>query len=211
MRKCTFAVAVFAGSLGLLSLAQGQQPGGGRFGGGAGGGRMDALQLLQNASVKKELDLTESQVEKLPDAILKALGEVLSADQYRRLKQIEMQQRGTQAFTDAKVQDELKLSEEQRANIKTISEDSRKEAGELFKGLGKGGDFKGMQEKLDAFRKETQTKIQGVLTADQKKAWREMTGEPFKLERTFGGGAFGQPGQGGFNKKRGTDPKKDVE
>ena len=37
-----------------------------------------------------------------------------------------------------------------------------------------------------------------MLTADQKKQWRQMTGEPFKLERpTFGG----QGGKGFRNKK----------
>ena len=36
--------------------------------------------------------------------------------------------------------------------------------------------------KMTELRKETMDKVTGVLTADQKKAWKEMTGEPFQVQ-----------------------------
>jgi len=195
MRKSL--VMVLAAGIGLAGLAFAQQGGGGRFGGGAGGS--DPLQLLQNASVKKELDLTDEQVEKLPDAVRKALGEVLNEKQQKRLRQIELQQRGSNALRDAKLQKELKISEEQANNIKTILEDSRKEMAEAFKG----GDFKAGGEKLQNLRKETNEKVMGVLTVEQRRSYKQLLGDEFKIERpTFGG--FG----GGNNKKRGENKDK---
>ena len=65
-----------------------------------------------------------------------------------------------------------------------------KEIAEAFKDAK--GNFGGAQEKMTALRKETTEKINGVLTADQRKAYKQMLGEEFKLEQKgFGGGAFG--------------------
>jgi len=204
MRKWTLTVTSFTLALGLVALANaqqgGQQPG--RGFGGRTGGRTDPVQLLNNASVKKELDLSEEQAEKIPEAVMKSLAEVLSADQMNRFKQIELQQRGYNALGDAKIQDALKLTDEQRSNLKTIQEDIRREQKELFAGGTRGGDFKAAQEKMENFRKESTTKVMGVLTADQKKAWRQMTGEPFKLETPAFGGFGGAGGKGNFRNKK---------
>jgi len=196
-------VGCFALGLGLVSLATAQQ-GGGRGGfGGFTRGRTDPVQLLNNASVRKELDLSEEQIEKVPEAVMKALSEVLNPTQLTRFKQIELQQRGAAALGEPKVADQLKLSDDQRNNIKTILEDSRKEMTELFSQGGAGGDFKARGEKMQNFRKETQTKVMGVLTSDQKKEWRQLTGDPFTIEQPmFGGG-----GTGGRFKKKTNDNK----
>src|SRR4051812_29590990 len=71
--------------------------GGGGFGGGFGGGK-DPFALLQRSDVKKELDLSEEQTEKLPGAAMKAVAEVLNDKQMKRFRQIDLQVRGTQAF-----------------------------------------------------------------------------------------------------------------
>ena len=201
MKKFAFSLLAFGACLGLVGLASGQV-GGGRFGGmGGAGGRMDALALLRNASVKKELDVSDEQMEKVPEAVMKALGDVLNSKQLVRLKEIELQQRGTTAFSDAKIQDSLKLTNEQRESVKTILDDSKKEMAELAKGAGGKGGFGGggaNAEKLDGMRKEAQDKINGVLTADQRKAWRAMLGDTFKIEVPQFGGAGGNKGK---NKK----------
>lgn len=196
MRKMTITLGLFVGALGLAGIASGQI--------GVGQGvRNDPLQLLNNASVKKELELTDEQAAALPDAVLKALSGVLSEKQLKRFKQIELQQRREGAFLDAKVQESLKLNDTQKNDIKTIVEDSRKEMRELFTG---GGFGKGSNEKLDNLRKETLEKINGVLSSDQKKTWREMSGDAFKMERpTFGN--FG----GGDGKKKFEFKKKTAE
>src|SRR5689334_19038493 len=80
------------------ALAQGEKkggpPGGFPFGGGMGGrGAQDPAALLNNPSVQKELKLSEDQQKKVPEAVMKALKEVLEPDQVKRLKQIQLQLR----------------------------------------------------------------------------------------------------------------------
>jgi hypothetical protein len=170
--------------LGLVALdvAAGQQflQIGGGFGG-MGKGGPDPLALLRNNSVKKELRLTDAQAEKVNEAVWKALGEVLDADQLKRLKQIDLQQRDYRAFGDPMVQAALKLDAEQKANIQIILDDSDKEVAEQLKEL-KGGNFQGVREKILSIRKETKERCQGVLKAAQKRAWQEMIGDEFKIE-----------------------------
>ena len=191
-RRWSFVVASFAVALGLTGLTFAQQRGGGGgfaggFGG-IGGGAAQPINLLYNASVKKELDVTDDELEKLPAAIHKALAEVLTEKQAKRLRQIELQQRGVSAFTDKMVSTELKLTDDQTMALKTIATDSAKEM--------RGGGFgAGGREKIEAARKEAMEKAQDVLSADQKKMWVVMTGDPFKLEMPAAGG-------GGFNKKK---------
>lgn len=185
--------------LGLLAVGLATaQPG--PFGGGPPGG--DLSSLLRNPSVSKELKLTEEQLAKLPEALLKALGEVLEKDQMKRLKQIELQQRGPRAFADGKVQEALKFNDDQKDQVKTILEEVGKEMREIFKG-GK-DDFKANFEKMANLQKEAKEKLTGILTADQKKAWKQMLGEEFKMER-FGFRPDFKKGE--FKKKRGDQDK----
>lgn len=178
-----------------FGLVAGQaQVGGGRGGGGRGFGGFgnDPLALLRRGDVKKELELTEDQTEKLPAAVMKALAEVLDAQQMKRFRQIELQVRGMAAFRDDKVRKQLKISDSQAKNLDDILEDSRKEITELFKDAKKGG--KGMREKMDGINKETREKVMAVLSADQRKTYKHLIGPEFKLE---------QMRFPGFNKKDG--------
>jgi hypothetical protein len=200
MRKMGIVLSSFIIGLVTVSIVTGQQEqqqpkkkfGGGGFGFGGKGGAMNSLTLINNEQVKKELDISQEQLDKVPDAIQKALADVLNDKQLKRLRQIDLQTRGVAAFSDAKVKKELKISDEQTESIKTIVDDSVKERQELFKEA-QGGNFQGIQEKMTALTKETQEKAQGVLTADQRKQWKQMIGEEFKLENQgFGGGGFGK-------------------
>src|ERR1019366_3383152 len=194
-------------SVGWSHGQQGQRKGGGFGGGMIGGQRQNPLNLLNNPQIKKELDVTDEQIEKLPAEVMNAIAKVLNEKQLKRFKQIELQQRGNNAFKDESIQKSLTLSDDQKKTLTGIVDESNKDLTELFKGvIGARGDFKGIQEKQDTIRKEAKEKIYGVLTKDQRKAWRDMIGEDFKLETpTFGGGG----GFGGFGKKGTTDPKKD--
>jgi Spy/CpxP family protein refolding chaperone len=108
---------------------------------------------------------------------LKAVGDILKPDQLKRLKQIELQQAGVQAFSRPEVQKALNLTDEQKQKIRTIAEESGREMRELF-GAGNPAEAR---DKIAELRKKTTEKIQGVLTADQKRSWKELTGEPFEL------------------------------
>jgi hypothetical protein len=196
MRK--FVLFLTCGFLIMTSVAlvEGQQ--GGKKGGFGGGLQQSPLTLLNRAEVKKELELTDEQSEKLPAEVMVAIGKVLNEKQMKRFKQIELQTRGTNAFKDKAVQTELKMNEEQTKSIASLIEDSNKEIAEMFKGGG-GGFNKDAIEKVANARKEAKEKILTVLTKDQRKTWRDMIGEEFKLQ------------QGNFGGKKKTDPKKDTQ
>lgn len=207
------ALSLLLISVTLVTAQQGQGQGKGRgFGGGGfggfggfGGGGTDPVALVRNQQIRKELEITDEQLDKLPAAVNKALKEVLNEQQHARLSQIQLQLRGIRAFTDADVQTRLKLTDQQKESIETIVEDSDKERRELFGKGGFGGGGGGAREKIEAMNKEAREKVEGVLTADQRKAFRQMTGPEFKLEL----GGFGGGGNFGGGKKK--FQKKDIQ
>jgi hypothetical protein len=119
---------------------------------------------------------------------LKAIGEILKPDQLQRLDQIRLQASGYRAFSRPEVQSALKLTDEQKENIKTITDDAAK----ALQALGGGGQGSGRRRnqggqgnsQRTAIQKETMDKIGSVLTDPQKKTWKDMTGDPFTLVRT---------------------------
>jgi Spy/CpxP family protein refolding chaperone len=138
-----------------------------------------------------------------------ALASILKPEQQKRLKEITLQRDGPRAFNTEDVQKSLKLTDEQKDKIKTINEDAAKDMREIFpqggrRGAGGGGGgvadanaFKESMTKMAALNKETMDKISSVLTDDQKKAWKDMTGALFeiKLEPPQGGRRGGGRGQ----------------
>jgi hypothetical protein len=112
----------------------------------------------------------------------KALGEIgLNEEQSKRLKQIELQTRGYMVYADPEVQKTLGFTDEQKEKLKTIGGEVAKEMQQAREDAG--GDFRAMQEKMTAIRKEATTKVQAVLTDEQKAKWKEMTGAPFQLQQ----------------------------
>jgi Spy/CpxP family protein refolding chaperone len=203
MRKLSFLLVSGAFLVMSASWVDGQPGGdkkkGGFGGGGFGGGQGNSpLTLLNRADVKKELEVSDEQMEKLPAEVMIAISKVLNPKQFTRFKQLDLQKQGNNAFKDAVVQKQLNVNEDQKKSIATILDDSQKEVAELFKGGagggGKGGFGKGNTEKLDGIRKEAKEKIYNVLTKEQRKGWREMLGEEFKFEQT-GFGGFGGGGK----------------
>ena len=83
----------------------------------------------------------------------------LNAEQHKRLGQIEKQQMGMGAFSNAKIAKELAITDEQTEKIKTINTDMTKEMREMFSG---GFDAEA-QKKVASLRSETQEKIEKSL------------------------------------------------
>jgi Spy/CpxP family protein refolding chaperone len=118
------------------------------------------------------------------EELTKSLGDVLQPEQVKRVKQIAVQTQGVRAFSDETVQKELKLTDDQKDKIKTINDDMRQEMQSIFSG---GGDREENRKKMQTLQKETMEKVSAVLTDDQKKTWKEMTGEPFEVKFEFQG------------------------
>ena len=180
MRKLGLMLGTFALVLVAVGFVTGQQQpqrkfgGGFQFGGFGGKGGGGLIGLINLPEVKKELEITDEQLEKVPDAVQKALGDVLNDKQLKRLRQIDLQQRSARALLDAKVQKELKITAEQGDNIKTLLDDSVKEQQELFKEAKDSGAFQVLPDKITSLNKETTEKVQAVLSADQRKQYKQM-------------------------------------
>jgi hypothetical protein len=181
-------LAVVAFAFATLEVANSQfQPGGG-FGGFGKGGQGGPFALINTKGVAEEIKLTDDQKNKMVDAQWKAIAMVLDDGQVKRLKQLDLQQRDYRAFTDAKVQEALKMTDQQKESIKTIIADYDKEVTEMVKDFGKGGKGGGGGfEKMQTLQKETKERVQGVLTKEQKRQWTEMLGDTFEFP-TFGKG-----------------------
>lgn len=114
----------------------------------------------------------------LNDDMNKALSSTLDEKQMKRLHQIGLQTQGARAFLNPEVQSKLKLTDEQKGKIKDINEEAGKQMREIFQG----GFNEEAQKKMAELRKGTLEKTTGVLTADQKKTWQDMTGKPFEVK-----------------------------
>jgi len=139
--------------------------------------------LPQEERRQKSQELTKA----VSEETLKAVSGMLSADQLKRLNQIELQQIGVQAFTRPEIQKALALTDEQKDAIKTINDEAAKKRQELFQQGGgrRQGGGQG-QSQAAAMRKETMDRVQKLLTADQKKTWKDLTGDPFEIQRPQG-------------------------
>lgn len=221
MRRFTqvgLAVAVLALMASPVLAQQQRRPGGGAA---AGGGQMG---LLANKAVQEDLKLTDDQITKVKDAATKqraafqglgdlsqeervkkmqelnkentkVLDEILKPEQKKRLRQLSLQQQGAMALATPQVAKALNVTDDQKDKLKSIQDDVRKQMGELRQGGG--GNREEMAKKRAEITKATNEKVMGLLTADQKAKWKEMTGEPFKgtlPPAGFGGAGGRRPG-----------------
>ena len=122
-------------------------------------------------------------------------------EQIKRLKQLGVQISGLQAFMNPSVVKALKLTDEQKEKITALNGEQREEMQNMFSNGG-GGDPAEMQKKMATMRKEFLTKAVAVLTDDQKKEWKEQTGDPFEFPAQAG---FGGRGKGKRNKDKDKD------
>lgn len=131
----------------------------------------------------------------------KGLGEAISADQMKRLKQLSLQSTLKNgglmaALGNPDVAKGLNLNEEQQEQLKGFREDMMNTMREMFQGGGGGGDRAEMQKKMQEYRASLDKKVTKLLTDDQSKKLKELQGEEFK-------GQFPQPQMGGGRNKKG--------
>jgi len=111
---------------------------------------------------------------------------VLTPEQKKRLKEIQLQAQGTRALLSDDVVTALKITDEQKKKIEEIREANRPQFGRPGQGGDAGG--RGGFERFQEQQKETEAKIMEVLTAEQKTSLESMKGKKFDMPRpTFGG------------------------
>jgi hypothetical protein len=141
----------------------------------------DALTKLRDLEAEERRTKSRELNQTISTETLAAVTEVLNPDQVKRLKQIELQRAGADAYVRSEVQTALKLTAEQKDKVKAIVDESNKQMQEL-RGGGQGRQRgQGDQGKITALRKETTDKFVAVLTDDQKKEWKTLTGAEFTM------------------------------
>jgi Spy/CpxP family protein refolding chaperone len=127
--------------------------------------------------------------EKLTEDAKAATDKAFTDDQKKRVKQIDVQRLGMRAFANEDVVKALKLTDDQKAKLKTVSEEYTKAATDLRGEYFQQGQFPDMdkmaeyQKKAATLTSESMEKAAKELTDDQKKAWKEQVGEKFDVSK----------------------------
>ncbi len=118
--------------------------------------------------------------ETVSDEVKKALS--FSDEQSKRYDQISLQAHGVTAFANPTVAEKLKLTDDQHTKIREIVEATRRSFAGAFNKDASEAERTAARDKRAATQKENMTKVQALLTDDQKKAWQELTGEPIEIQ-----------------------------
>ena len=110
----------------------------------------------------------------------KAITALLKPEQLKRFDEISLQQRGIQAFTDAKVQEQLKITDEQKTKLADIAKEIGDKRREVMQD--NQGDFAAIREKMAPITKEAHEKAAALLTAEQKSTWKDLIGSHFEIK-----------------------------
>lgn len=164
----------------------------------------DAMQSLrerlQDVAPGERMERMRELMSEANEKVESQLAEVLDENQMKRLKQIELQMRGVQAFADAKVQEALTMTAEQKAKVQDLLADFGERQRSIMQEAQ--GDFAGAMGKVRELRDEIMGKAKELMSEDQIKAWGEMIGEAFEMP-AFGPG---RPGGGPGGGRRGGPP-----
>ena len=128
------------------------------------------------------------------------LKDALTAEQFKRLKEIHVQAMRDQAYTDADVVKALALKKEQTDKIAEINKDFATKSREAFQPGGGGGerpDFNALRTKAEEMGKARDGKLSDVLTKDQQAKLKELKGKEFDVAQLQQRGFGGPPGGGG--------------
>jgi hypothetical protein len=168
--------------------------------------------LLRRADVRKELKLTGRQIEQIDKArnelvplvriilnvqniedakadrkkyreLTTPLLKELAPDQLKRLTQLRLQYAPfislAEVFENREVRAALGLTETQKDRVRKIVKEFEKKSKSLRSGPGDKGERRSAREAAD---REALGKILRLFTDEQKRKWKELTGEPFEFK-----------------------------
>jgi hypothetical protein len=114
----------------------------------------------------------------------KALPDILDREQIKRVKQIQIQVNGLLSLSKPEIQKQLNLTDAQKEQIKKISDGLTTDLAEVFKDVSS-APLRKLPEatrKARALRDEATRKAVDTFNDDQKKTWKDMTGEKFDFK-----------------------------
>jgi Spy/CpxP family protein refolding chaperone len=147
----------------------------------------------RDAAIKEITEDTTKTVTKTIDGLKDA--------QKTRFKQIQVQVKGLRAFSDEAVAKTLNLTDKQKDEIKTATEDLAKDVREIMMAAGRDPEKRAeAQKKAAELTTKATDKVVSSLSDEQKKTWKELTGDKFdyKAENLFPGGGGKKGGDKSF-------------
>jgi len=143
----------------------------------------EQFQKLQDLSQEQRREKMTELTQTMNADLRKSLVEILKPEQIKRFEQIQVQQAGLNAFATPRVQETLKLNDDQRSKIREMIEEQNQAMRDAFQG-GAGGnqsDRQAAMQKLTEMRKRATEKALALLTDSQRTSYKELTGEPFEI------------------------------
>ncbi len=109
----------------------------------------------------------------------KAVADLLRPEQLKRYRQIQLQQTGIRALSDPDVEKALQLNDDQKKKINAIDRQLHQEGSDMPRiSL---WNSRAQMKARALLWKQAMERVVSVFNDEQKKAWKEMTGEPFEV------------------------------
>lgn len=140
-------------------------------------------------------------MDKANEKTKKELAGIISAEQLKRLKEIQIQLMGGRALLNAEVQKELGITDSQKSKLEAVQATQRDKMQEMMQGGQV--DRTQMQEMMTKINAEISAEMIKVLTSEQKTKFEAMKGKAFKADPNERGAGFGGRGGGGGGGGRG--------
>ena len=127
-----------------------------------------------------ERDQMGKVMEKIMTEVMKEVNAVLTPDQQKRLKEINVQFNGNRSVNQADVAKDLAITDAQKEKLKALN-DKMREASTALMEKARGGEIQWTElgPIMEKNNKALDAEIEKILTEDQKKKLKEMGGKPF--------------------------------
>jgi hypothetical protein len=141
---------------------------------------------LGNVDTLKDAERIERMRELSGNAITdfqRSSNQVLSPEQLQRFNQLYLQYRLYDAFTDPQVQQQLRLTDQQRARFRELGQRYNQQLIDAYKNAHT--DRTGAVRQFETLQQQNSNQIGTVLNPQQQQQWRAMTGAPFMFPPNF--------------------------
>src|SRR5262249_52658959 len=136
---------------------------------------MSLFEKLQSATPGERERRLQEHRRKSHEKLAAALAGFLDAGQRERLGQLQLQREGPFALLgDHEAFASLKISEEQRKRFREVVRRMQEKMRPLMKKLEEGAAPEEVHPRMLAIRREYATKLEAILTEEQKKGWKKL-------------------------------------
>jgi serine/threonine protein kinase len=142
--------------------------------------RFEVVQEMRAGKIDR--DEMHRRMDRMTAQNAKAAAGILTAEQTRRLQQIDWQLQGPRAFSDSRVVATLAFTEEQRKRILDLQSQGR----DLREQFGPRADRETIRKRVAEMLRSHKETILGMLSKDQRRKWDELIGAPFQGKVHFG-------------------------